>query len=176
VLRLFTRPRGSLGGRDLSELTLRGDETGLRMLRRGMEGFDVRAVQIGLNKVNEGDQDALEPDGMFGGLTDSAVRRFQEDHGLDVDGIVGPRTRSALFPLVAVSVNVVGFRTRSDPAPSRLQQRIQDDLLPGRLTLGGMTPTNSSGLSLSVAPTEPPSPSNAAFPIFRALRCRRRAS
>ena len=56
-----------------------------------------------------------------GGQTDSAVRRFQEDKRLDVDGIVGPSTRSALFPLVAVSVNVVGLRTQSDSAPSRLQ-------------------------------------------------------
>ena len=125
---------------------------GLRMLRRGMEGPDVRAVQIGLNKVNEGDQDDLEPDGVFGGLTDSAVRRFQEDKRLDVDGIVGPSTRSALFPLVAVSVNVVGLRTQSDSAPSRLQQRIQDAFSPGRLTLGGMTPANSSGLSLTLPP------------------------
>ena len=125
---------------------------GLRMLRRGMEGPDVRAVQIGLNKVNGGDQDDLEPDGVFGGLTDSAVRRFQEDKRLDVDGIVGPSTRSAFFPLVAVSVNVVGLRTQSDSAPSRLQQRIQDAFSPGRLTLGGMTPANSSGLSLTLPP------------------------
>ena len=125
---------------------------GLRMLIRGMEGPDVRAVQIGLNKVNEGDQDDLEPDGVFGGLTDSAVRRFQEDKRLDVDGIVGPSTRSALFPLVAVSVNVVGLRTQSDSAPSRLQQRIQDAFSPGRLTLGGITPANSSGLSLTLPP------------------------
>ncbi|APE20146.1 MULTISPECIES: peptidoglycan-binding domain-containing protein [Streptomyces] len=31
-------------------------------------------------------------DGVFGARTDSAVRRFQSNHGLAPDGIVGPRT------------------------------------------------------------------------------------
>lgn len=33
---------------------------------------------------------------MFGRLTDQAVRRFQSNNGLVVDGIVGPRTKAAL--------------------------------------------------------------------------------
>lgn len=35
-------------------------------------------------------------DGIFGSQTISAVKRFQRDYGLTVDGIVGPRTLSAL--------------------------------------------------------------------------------
>lgn len=37
-----------------------------------------------------------EIDGDFGAKTEGAVRAFQSDHGLDVDGIVGPKTWDAL--------------------------------------------------------------------------------
>ena len=36
-------------------------------------------------------------DGIRGRLTIRAVKAFQADHGLTVDGIVGPRTREKLF-------------------------------------------------------------------------------
>ncbi|TPE68012.1 hypothetical protein AMD02_015740 [Halalkalibacterium halodurans] len=36
-------------------------------------------------------------DGIFGGKTESAVRAFQRDNGLTVDGIVGPQTWGALL-------------------------------------------------------------------------------
>src|SRR6186997_1712953 len=35
-------------------------------------------------------------DGRFGPLTESAVRRYQLRDGLSVDGLAGPRTRTAL--------------------------------------------------------------------------------
>ncbi|HSQ21561.1 MAG TPA: peptidoglycan-binding domain-containing protein, partial [Coriobacteriia bacterium] len=35
-------------------------------------------------------------DGVFLGATDTAVRAFQESHDLDEDGVIGPRTWSAL--------------------------------------------------------------------------------
>lgn len=35
-------------------------------------------------------------DGKIGPMTDKAIRKFQKDHGLKVDGILGPRTKRAL--------------------------------------------------------------------------------
>jgi len=63
------------------------------VLRRGMQGPGVLAVQRSLNLVaNRG----LSEDGQFGPATDRAVRDFQRFLGLAADGIVGPQTRGAL--------------------------------------------------------------------------------
>jgi peptidoglycan hydrolase-like protein with peptidoglycan-binding domain len=49
----------------------------------------VRAVQHELNRLGYG---AGPVDGLFGPLTDAAVRRFQARSGIAVDGAVGPQT------------------------------------------------------------------------------------
>jgi peptidoglycan hydrolase-like protein with peptidoglycan-binding domain len=54
-------------------------------LRRGAFGELVRIVQV---------RCGVEADGIYGALTEAAVRRFQRAHGLVPDGIVGPRTWS----------------------------------------------------------------------------------
>jgi hypothetical protein len=82
----------------------------LRKVRIGDRGLDVKAIQEGLNR--SGRVGHLDPDGGFGNLTDQAVRKFQTQQGLKPDGVVGPRTRSHLFPLVATTINVMGFRAR----------------------------------------------------------------
>ena len=56
-------------------------------LRKGDRGRAVAKVQRKLR---------LDPDGVFGPLTDRAVRRFQRRRKLTVDGVVGPITRRAL--------------------------------------------------------------------------------
>jgi peptidoglycan hydrolase-like protein with peptidoglycan-binding domain len=38
----------------------------------------------------------LKVDGVFGAETEKAVRQFQADHGLTVDGVVGRKTWAAL--------------------------------------------------------------------------------
>jgi hypothetical protein len=78
----------------------------LRILRQGCKGEDVRVIQKALNRRGAG----LNTDGDFGNHTRDAVSAFQQKNALVVDGEVGPQTRRALFPLVAVTVNVLGTR------------------------------------------------------------------
>ena len=57
--------------------------------RKGSKGEGVKQIQKALH---------LYPDGIFGILTEEAVREFQENNGLKADGIVGPATLAALIP------------------------------------------------------------------------------
>lgn len=66
-----------------------------RTLKSGMSGDDVRALQTQLLTLGY----SLAPygaDGSFGKTTKSAVERFQKEHGLTADGIVGASTWAAL--------------------------------------------------------------------------------
>jgi len=84
----------------------------LRNVMKGSKGPDVKAIQQGLNKYYQ--KHVLDEDGVFGPQTDAVVRRFQEANGMSPpDGIVGPITRSALFPLVATTVNLWALRLQS---------------------------------------------------------------
>jgi peptidoglycan hydrolase-like protein with peptidoglycan-binding domain len=59
------------------------------MVQQGSSGDAVRAVQHILSNAYGY---AIAVDGIFGPDTRTAVRAFQESHGLSVDGIVGPNT------------------------------------------------------------------------------------
>ena len=58
------------------------------LIRRGDTGSDVKLIQEKLG---------LKKDGIFGKITESAVREFQGNNGLFMDGIVGQQTQIALF-------------------------------------------------------------------------------
>lgn len=64
-------------------------------LRRGAEGWQVKRLQKLLRQRGFLPEPALV-DGIFGEITDAAVRGFQEMHDLETDGIVGPLTWRAL--------------------------------------------------------------------------------
>ncbi|MDD2869786.1 N-acetylmuramidase domain-containing protein [Neomegalonema sp.] len=63
-----------------------------RVLRAGAFGLEVRVLQEALLRAAHD----VEVDGRFGAQTVAAVKAFQEDHGLAVDGVVGARTWEAL--------------------------------------------------------------------------------
>lgn len=65
------------------------------ILRRGSRGQDVRDLQQRLNA--RGANPSIEVDGAFGRGTEAAVRQFQQQAHLDVDGIAGPQTWGALL-------------------------------------------------------------------------------
>lgn len=71
-----------------------------RLLQLGLEGADVKEVQLALKKLK---YYKYKADGVFGVKTEAAVKRFQEDNGLIIDGIVGPQTRWALQKKQAIS-------------------------------------------------------------------------
>lgn len=64
------------------------------VLRKGSTGTSVRTLQRML--YNLGYRSVGTIDGIFGDKTDTAVRNFQSNYNLTVDGIVGPQTWDAL--------------------------------------------------------------------------------
>jgi peptidoglycan hydrolase-like protein with peptidoglycan-binding domain len=70
------------------------------LIRNGSRGADVVAIQSCLNSIRSRFPSIgqLNPDGIFGSLTENSVREFQRIFGLNPDGVVGPLTWVALMP------------------------------------------------------------------------------
>lgn len=69
----------------------------MRIIRKGCRGADVKILQRALHLID---------DGIFGNLTDEAVRDFQKANNLVVDGIVGDKTWDALNIKDSISLNI----------------------------------------------------------------------
>ncbi|GAA4805137.1 peptidoglycan-binding protein [Lysobacter hankyongensis] len=69
-----------------------------RMLEHGEHGESVARLQQALNDagIRDADGEPLQADGDFGGKTRDAVRQYQAQQGLDVDGKAGRDTLTAL--------------------------------------------------------------------------------
>ncbi|MDA8440925.1 MAG: spore cortex-lytic enzyme [Peptococcaceae bacterium] len=79
---------------------------GDRELRRGSRGTDVQVMQTKLKQL--GYYMPGKIDGIFGRETESAVRSFQQGHGLKIDGIAGTQTIGLLNKLTGYNTNAGG--------------------------------------------------------------------
>ena len=77
---------------------------------KGWSGDEVKRLQRAL--IEKGYSCGTSGvDGSFGPDTDSAVRKFQTDRGLEVDGIVGPMTQTALYGSSTPAVSSTTYTT-----------------------------------------------------------------
>ena len=70
-----------------------GDNSVSTLSKMGSRGDEVRRIQQKLKSMG---YYTGSVDGIYGTQTQSAVKKFQRDNGLDVDGIAGPKTLSYL--------------------------------------------------------------------------------
>lgn len=88
--------------------------TTTKILQSGSRGEAVEHLQTRLKALG---YYAGSLDGIFGEKTVNAVRKFQQEHGLESDGKVGPSTSTALYPV---------YRPGSQGAEvRRFQERLQ---------------------------------------------------
>ena len=85
----FQKSHGLEADGEVGPLTFAAILSTMPLIRKGDKGRYVKALQVALG--------GLEVDGSFGPLTDSAVREFQKEHSLVVDGEVGKKTWAAIF-------------------------------------------------------------------------------
>lgn len=85
------------------------------VLKRGSRGNDVRAIQYFLNFLGFFNDrlPQINVDGIFGPATENAVRQFQSQYGLTVDGIVGRATWYAIIDAYNATLNSLPDEYRS---------------------------------------------------------------
>ena len=87
-------------GEDAANVPATEHTLGSRLLKKGMEGSDVKALQELLLQLGY-DLPRYGADGEFGSETLEAVKAFQKDEGLEVDGKYGEKSHAALMDAVA---------------------------------------------------------------------------
>ena len=122
-------------------------ELGDRTLENGMEGNDVKILQSYLIELDY-DCGKWGADGDFGDSTEIALRKFQDDHDLDVDGVYGPKTHAAMISAieeeepVSDKVEIKGGNCYVRPAPNTTGKPLgvvkRGEVLP----YGGQTASN----------------------------------
>ena len=82
------------------------------ILMKDCQGIYVQWLQYALNDILGYSTGSYGVDGDFGSATDSAVKKFQEDNGLLVDGEVGQETINKIIELISSG------NTTPDPKPN----------------------------------------------------------
>ena len=77
-----------------AEPTAKPTPSPVPVLKKGMSGETVREMQSQLKRMGYLQE---EPDGIFGSLTETAVKDFQKKNGLKVDGVAGSQTLTLLY-------------------------------------------------------------------------------
>lgn len=85
-----------------------------QLLRNGSRGAQVSTLQ---EKLNAAGHDAGAVDGVFGPVTERAVRSFQQAKGLVVDGLAGVQTLTALN----------GGNTAAAPTPTTEEKPVKEE-------------------------------------------------
>ena len=133
-----------------------GIKLGDRLLKQGCEGEDVRELQTDLIRLGY-DCGRWGADGDFGDGTELAVRAFQRDHGLEVDGECGPKTCAALQKALAKLeqpaakprlVEIVGGNCYVRDAPNTSGKRLGVAHAGDRLTWLGRIDEDTGWLSV----------------------------
>lgn len=76
--------------------------------KRGDKGAEVKELQTRLNELG---YSVGSPDGVFGKKSETAVKSFQKDKGLEITGVVDEATWEALFSDPAAATEVLGEAT-----------------------------------------------------------------
>ena len=71
-------------------------DSNVSLLRKGSRGANVRALQQKLIELGYGLEGRVVVNGNYDDITEAAVILFQREHGLEVDGIFGPMTFTAM--------------------------------------------------------------------------------
>lgn len=98
----------------LVEASWQPGERSVRLVAPSLRGEDVAALQSALGRLGF---DCGRVDGIFGPATDHALRDFQRNCGLDVDGVCGPLTLRAL--------EINGARTGTGPGVAAVRELVR---------------------------------------------------
>jgi peptidoglycan hydrolase-like protein with peptidoglycan-binding domain len=130
--RINTRQRPGENGQPVPAAPAPADPMADGVLKHGERGEAVRALQEALNTagIRDANGQPLPTTGYYGDMTQAAVRRYQEQNGLEPDGKAGNDTLTALGlrqdPQQPAPTNPQQPPTDAQPAPANPQQPSTD--------------------------------------------------